>query len=175
MLVGIILGVCIRDFPLFTPKYEVDLGMLATIIGLFTTVYIMPFIVEKKLSNTTSVSGIIVQDLDAILGTVELLRSQFNELSPSRKVTEKQFRNIVSAFKSVSSSIYVLHEQASSRNRLINMKDEVYDNYYTPAYDACTGRLMFDRRIDEQSLINAQNSLNMLVSIIRKYRYETYS
>lgn len=175
LVIGIIIGVIVRDFPLITFKHEVDLGMLATIIGLFLTVYIMPFIVEKRLSNTTSISGIIVQDLDAILVNVEHLRSQFNELSPSKKVTEKQFRSIVGTFKSVSSALYALHEQTSGRGRLTEMKDEVYDKFYTPAYDTCTERLMYDRKMDEQSLINAQNTLNMLATVIRKYRYETYS
>ena len=176
LVVGVIIGVIVKDFPLITFKHEVDLGMLATIIGLFLTVYIMPFIVEKRLSNTTNISGIIVQDLDAILVNVEHLRSQFNELSPSRKVTEKQFRSIVGTFKSVSAALYALHEQASGRGRLIEMKDEVYDKFYTPAYDTCTGTLMYNRKIDEQTLMNAQSTLNMLAMAIRKFMstFHTY-
>lgn len=175
LVIGVLVGAIIGDIPLVTFKHEVDLGMLATIIGLFLTVYIMPFIVEKRLTNTTNISGIIVQDLDAILLNVESLRSSFNELSPAKKVTEKQFRSIVGTFKSVSAALYALHEQVSSRGRLTDMKDEVYDKFYTPAYDTCTERLMFDRKMDEQSLINAQNSLNLLATVLRKYRYETYS
>lgn len=172
---GIAIGVIVRDFPLFSLKYEVDIGMLATLVGLFITVYIMPFIVEKKLSNTANINGIIVHDLEAILANVESLKTQFSELSPTKKVTEKQYRYVLSTFKTVSSSILALHEQAKSRGKIVNIKDEVYDQYYTPAYETCTERLVYDRTADERTLMDAQNTLNMLAANLRKYRYETYS
>lgn len=173
--VGLAVGALINDLPFVTFKREVDLGTCIAVLGLVATIFIMPFIVQKKLSRQDSINSVILVDLEAINADVERLREMFVGLKPSTTISKTRFMQITALFKTISAEILSLNRELESQSKLPNFKKDVYDSAYRPAYETCTDPLIIGKKLDEMQIYEANKTLNNLCTSLRKYRYETFA
>jgi len=173
-LVGVGMGVLINNVPYVTFKKDVDLGTCISILGLIATIFIMPFIVQRRLSKQDNINSVILIDIEAIHSAVARLRDVYAELKPSTKITKAKYVYILTSFKTISADIYALNKELEERQRLSQFKKDVYDEAYIQAYETCTEPLKMDQRLDITTILSANKALNTLSSELKKYRYETF-
>jgi len=175
IVIGFGIGIVVQDIPFITFKREIDLGTCISILGLIATIFIMPFVVQKKLSKQDNINSVILIDLEAINTDVSRLREIYVGLKPSSKISKTKYLEIIALFKTLSMEIISLDTELKKRKRMPNFKAEVYEAGYNPAWERCTDSLIIDGKLDAQTILNANSALNDLCAKIRTYRYETYT
>ena len=175
LVVGIGIGSLLGDIPFITFKREVDLGVCIAIVGLFGTVFYIPYIVDRKFTKLDNINEIIRTDLESILNNVERLKETYVAIKPSTIVKELQYIKILALFKAISSAILSLDKELKNRNRLVNFKEDVYDGRFVPTRDACTECLIISKKMEMLTINIAMTELDKLCAAIKEYRYKTYS
>jgi len=175
ILIGVGVGSIINDIPGITFNTEIDLATCIAILGLVATIFIMPFVVERKLNQQDNINKVVLIDIDSIYSDVLKLKQIYVELTPRTSISQKKYVEIIALFKTISSGILALNTELEKRQKLENFKNDVYDNSYTPTKESCTETLVIKKKLDEKTILDANESLNGLCSSLRTYRYEAYS
>lgn len=174
-LIGIGIGLLVNNVPYITFKNDVDLGTCIAILGLVVTIFIMPFIVQRKLSRQDNINAVILIDIETINSDVTALREIYVELKSSTQITKEKYRKIIASFKTISAEISSVAEELEARKRLTQFKKDVYDTAYNHAYEVCTDPLVIDGKLNDSTILEANRALNSLCAALRKYRYETFA
>jgi len=172
--VGFAIGLLINDIPYISFKREVDLGSIIAILGLITTIFIMPFIVQRRLSHYKNINSVILVDIESIHLEVSKLREFYVDLKPTTKINQAKHIHITTSFRTISAQILALSKELDARKRLPNFKIDVYDKAYENAYETCTELLRLNGKLDNRTILSASKSLNDLVSELKKYRFSTF-
>lgn len=174
-LIGFGAGVLANDIPFITFKTDLDLAACIAVIGLFATVFFLPYVVERRFSSIDNVNVIIKEDLESILNNVEQLKLLILVVKSGRKATQRQYADILAAFKNISPAIIDLNKELVKRNRLSGFKKEVYDEAYQTAKTACTENLITEGGLSAGEKRDAISSLNHLSAQLKCYRYNAFS
>lgn len=95
---GLIIGVIVRDFPLFVIEYKLKItdiiGNLSTIsIGIF-----VPIIVKKMIDDLRSVKSVVLTEVDAYRQSLKSVYDIFEQCHVNGKITRANKDNISFAF-----------------------------------------------------------------------------
>lgn len=175
LAIGIAVGALIGDLPYVTFKREVDLAACIAILGLIGTIFYIPYVVERKFAKIDNINEVIRDDLEALHKDVERLKELYVSIKPNTLIKESMYTEVLALFKTISSGILALNKELEARKRLGDFKKDVYDEYFTPAKDACTDTLMVGKKMDIKTTLDALAELNKLCAILKQYRYKTYS
>lgn len=175
LIFGVALGVIIGDIPYITFKREVDLATCIAIAGLTASVFYIPYVVERKFVRMDNINEVIRNDIESIIDDTNRLKTIYSLIKPTIAIKQSTYIEILSLFKTISSSIIALDEELQERARLSDFKKDVYEQKFTPAKDACTEDLMINAKMDARVAMDSIAHLDRLCAELRKYRYKTYS
>lgn len=173
--IGVGTGALVGDIPLITFNREVDLGVCIAVLGLIGSYFYIPYVVERKFTKLDNINEVIRSDLESIHDNVERLKGVYLAIKPHAALKEVQYTEILSLFKTISSSILALNSELEKRDRLKDFKKDVYDNHFITTKDTCTDTLIVLKKISTETTLGAITDLDKLCAILKEYRYKTYS
>ena len=174
LIIGIGIGALIDNIPYITFNNEIDLGVCIAVLGLLGSIFYIPYIVERNFTKLDNINEVILNDLESIHKEVELLKAIYVSVKPNAVIKEATYMQILAAFKTISSSILALNSQLHLHKRLVDFKQEVYNDRFLVAKDACTENLIIGKNMDARTTLDAMTELNNLCAVLKDYRYKTY-
>jgi hypothetical protein len=175
LCVGIAVGAVIGDIPFVTFKREVDLGTFIAILGLVGSLFYIPNVVQRKFVKIDNINEVIRDDIESIIKDVERLKEIYVGIKATVAVKPSTYKEILALFKSISAAILALNTELVGRDKLPDFKEDVYNQTFVTAKDACTEELIENTRLAAGVSLDAVTHLNRLCAELRKYRYKTYS
>lgn len=174
LFVGCALGYYIKNVPLLEFDSKIGISAILSILGLIVTIFIMPFIINDKKNREEKINDAALRDLDLICEEIEKIRSRYESFLGKEKMTDVNKAEILRVFKRVSSLMYALSDQFKRYGVLKDFKENIIANSYTPAYEACTDKLMANPGLSDIEIKEALAKLDGFYNTVKKTRYELY-
>jgi hypothetical protein len=175
LLLGIVLGLAIGNIPYVAFKNEVDTGSVLSLAALFATVFIMPFVVERFISNQDNTHHIMVADLDGCLDTLKAVAKLYGDYYVRDKTIKKQERKVfLTEVRRATNCLDSLAKEFDNHADLKDFRQKVYDKYLTETYAALTDSVNERKKIRENQYLVASSAIDKHISVVKKFRYRVY-
>lgn len=168
---GIVLGIIIRDFPLFTLSYNLKITEVLTVLITFSIGVFVPFIVKKLIDDNRSFKSTLIDETNSFVKTVERINDKISELHASKKLLKRDKEQINLFFEIADEEFNLLFSflepycNTKTKKHLDNLKTK-----WIEYWKILTGTEMFSAKvskIDDLTLKKAVRTFTEIKSIVR--------
>lgn len=175
LLIGVIVGYCIRDgiqSTVFEYSPEVSLGTIVSCIALPCTVVIVPLYINHSISAKRYQSEMCIAELDSFLDSIGRIRRILCEVggfSPV-KFNEVLWKSLLQEFTQMNNNIFTFRTVIKDDKNNLTLYG-ICDFIEYDVYDSCTSDIAPNKKITPNILNNANLSLNEAVTKIKTFKY----
>lgn len=173
-IIGVIIGIIVRDFPLFTLNYNLKITEVLTVITTFSVGIFVPLIVKKLIDDNRSFRNTLIDESNNFIKTAERLDDRINELYSSKKLLQRDKEYINLLFEISDEEFNLLYSfleqycNSKAKGHLENLK-----NKWIEYWKILTGSEMTSKsitKIDDSTFKKATKTFSEIKSIVRNIK-----
>lgn len=174
IIIGLGIGLFVGSRQIIKFDATMDVSTLISAASLFMALTVIPFVVEKKITNTSNINSCATKDLETLSEKISDIIGIYSALGQSSVVDEQTYKTILSSFKDISSFSYALADAFKKFSTSRDFKERVIADAFMPAYEACTEHLKKGKSMSERQLESSLNKLRVLRNTVNQYRYSLF-
>ena len=179
LLAGIFLGFLIREIPYIDVQHPLRIGEAAQLLLTFTLALIIPFYIDRKLTNTRTEKDVIIEQIKRIRISLNDTRKKVNDCYYQKECSRKDFQQIIMGLRNISNGLTYLKDSLDvcKIKKARNSYDLVWKMYLNYKKDVSGGSIgsnkfeftdkMFENH--EKSFSALENLLNRLILEVNKH------
>lgn len=171
---GIIIGIVIRDFPLFTMNYNLKVTEVLSVLLTFGIGVFIPLIVKKLIDDKRSFKNTLIEEADSFVKTASRIDECIKTIYESTKISQRNkddlslfFEIADEEFNSLFSFIET-HSQGRTKKELDNLKAKWIEYWKILTGTEVTKSEV--KKLDEITYKKAFKTFNELKGIVRNIK-----
>jgi len=171
---GVILGIIIRDFPLFTLNYNLKVTEVLSVLVTFGIGIFIPLIVKKFIDDRRSFKNTLIEEAGTFSKTASRINERVSVIYESTKITQRDKDDINLLFEIADeefNSLYSFietHCKDGTKKELTNFKAKWIDYWKILTGTEVTKSEV--KRLDETTYKKAVKNFNELKGIVRNIK-----
>jgi len=174
LVVGILLGIVIRDFPLFTLNYNLKITEVLSVLLTFGIGIFIPLIVKKLIEDKRSFKNTLIEEIGTFVKTASRISERITTIYESTKITQRDKDDINLLFEIADEEFNSLfsfietHCQDGTKKELANLKAKWIEYWKILTGTEVTKSEV--KRVDEITYKKAVKNFNELKGIVRNIK-----
>lgn len=174
LIVGIIIGIIIRDFPLFTISYNLKITEVLSVILTFSIGVFIPLVVKKLIDDKRSFKNSLIEEVGTFTKTATRINDKLSSIYEANKITQRDKDDLNLLFEIADEeynslmSFIEIHCNDGAKKELNNLKDKWIEYWKIVTGTEVTRSEV--KKIDETTYKRAVKCFNELKGFVRNIK-----
>jgi hypothetical protein len=174
-----ILGIITKRVPLVELDNKLGISELTTaliaFLALIGAYFFIPAVVEKAIQQRNSKDTILIKDIEELCDLLKELKKTYQEYYSKQTVISERIRGeVLQDIRYISNCIHDLNDSMRTEHPELGFDKKIKNTYNEVTYKVLTEELPVKGKLTKEHFLASTNSLNALISAVKKFRFKTY-
>jgi hypothetical protein len=171
---GILIGIIVRDFPLFTINYNLKITEVISVLLTFGIGIFIPLVVKKLIDDRRSFKNSLIEEIGAFVKTASRINERITTIFESSKISQRDKDDMNLLFEIADdefNSLYLFietHCKDGTKKELLNLKEKWIEYWKILTGTEVTKSEV--KRVEEATFKKAVKNFNELKGIVRNVK-----